>query len=84
MTSNEISSSKEISKDKDILWDEIGFHKPVAGFWYNLSLGLFEYFVGAVIVGAFFVIFFPFPESDGYVGTIHRSFCNTRCVQKGS
>ena len=48
------------------LWEEIGFHKPMAGFWYNLILNLIEIGLGILMSGILLNIFYPFPESKGY------------------
>lgn len=54
-------------EDLKYLWEKIGFHKPLAGFWYNLFLNLIELALGIVLSGVLYNIFYPFPESRGYV-----------------
>jgi hypothetical protein len=44
-------SSLPNGQSKTELWEEIGFHKPVAGFWYNLNLFLIELVLGIFISG---------------------------------
>lgn len=56
------------------LWEQIGFHKPVAGFWYNLTLTLIELITGIFLSGAVLAYFFPFPDSQGYLDTIGSFF----------
>ena len=56
------------------LWEQIGFHKPVAGFWYNLILFLIEIIFGIFLSGALLSYFFPFPESNGYISTVNDLF----------
>ncbi len=52
--------------DKDQLWDEIGFHKALAGFWYKLIFSLFSMIFGIAIIGLYYKYLYPFPESAGY------------------
>ena len=47
-------------------WEEIGFFKPIAGFWYNLFFTLINLALGAIISGVFLNYLLPFPESMGY------------------
>nr|MDO8109084.1 hypothetical protein [Candidatus Sigynarchaeota archaeon] len=47
------------------LWDQIGFHKPMAGFWTNLVFTLIGIVLSAVLMGALISYFYPFPESLG-------------------
>jgi O-antigen/teichoic acid export membrane protein len=47
-------------------WEDIGFHKPIAGFWYNLFFTLINLGLGIVISGVFLNYIYPFPESMGY------------------
>ncbi len=48
------------------LWEKIGFHKPLAGFWYNLIFSLISMILGLFISGVIVNIFYPYPESNGY------------------
>jgi hypothetical protein len=48
------------------LWDQIGFHKPMAGFWFNILYTLIAIVLSSVLMGAFMNAFFPYPESLGY------------------
>ena len=48
------------------LWEEIGFHKPLAGFWYNLLFSLISLILGLFLSGILINIFYPYPESNGY------------------
>lgn len=48
------------------LWDEIGFHKPMAGFWFNITYTLIGIVLSAFLMGYLMSIFYPFPESVGY------------------
>jgi O-antigen/teichoic acid export membrane protein len=47
-------------------WEDIGFHKPIAGFWYNLFFMLINLGLGVVISGVLLNYIYPFPESMGY------------------
>ncbi|MHA1684181.1 MAG: hypothetical protein ACTSUE_24810 [Promethearchaeota archaeon] len=48
------------------LWQEIGFHKPLAGFWFNLLFSLISLITGLFLSGILVSIFYPYPESNGY------------------
>ncbi|MHA1793847.1 MAG: hypothetical protein ACTSVI_14485 [Promethearchaeota archaeon] len=71
LTSRNFSSMDDRNHDLDgtrvsELWDEIGFHRPVAGFWYRLVLELLT-----ILIPIFFVYFmlkeiYPYPTSRGY------------------
>ncbi|MFX0099781.1 MAG: hypothetical protein ACFFCS_09370 [Candidatus Hodarchaeota archaeon] len=50
------------------LWEQIGFHKPLAGFFYNLTFSLITMLFGVFMTGAIIQIFYPYPESNGYRG----------------
>lgn len=56
------------------LWDEIGFHKPIAGFWYNISFTLIAIVLSAFLVGQLMNFFYPFPESFGYKDLVFGYF----------
>ena len=58
----------ELPKEKNtsVLWDEIGFHKPMAGFWYNIIYTIIGILISAVVMGKLMSFFYPFPESWGY------------------
>src|SRR5271157_4476973 len=53
-------------QEVDEMWEAIGFHKPLAGFWYNLTFSLITLVTGLVFSGALLSIFYPYPESNGY------------------
>lgn len=61
---------EEIVPDEEMpvseLWKQIGFHKPLAGFWYNLTFTLISLFLGILLSGYLIKIFYPYPESNGY------------------
>ncbi len=68
MESNEIpfKAEKTEIQSVDSLWDKIGFHKPLAGFYYNLTFSLISLILGLFITGVIVNIFYPYPESNGY------------------
>lgn len=70
-----LMKEKPAEKDgqKD-LWDEIGFHKPLAGFWYNLLYTLIGIVISAGLMGILMNTFYPFPESWGYREIITSMF----------
>ena len=48
------------------LWDEIGFHKPMAGFWFNVVYTIIGIIISSVVMGYFMSFFYPYPASSGY------------------
>jgi hypothetical protein len=59
-------TSNIIERDPSKLWDEIGFHKPMAGFWFSLTYTLIGILISATLMGYFMQYFYPYPESWGY------------------
>ncbi|MBD3349942.1 MAG: hypothetical protein GF364_00470, partial [Candidatus Lokiarchaeota archaeon] len=58
---------KEVDKKSTTeLWDEIGFHKPLAGFWYKIAFYLINLVLGLVLISIWYKYFYPYPESMGY------------------
>jgi hypothetical protein len=45
------------------IWQNIGFHRPLAGFFYNLVFMFFGVFFGIFIGSFLFNLMYPFPES---------------------
>jgi hypothetical protein len=58
------SLTQDLSIDE--LWDHIGFHKPLAGFWFGLSFKILSLILSIIISGVLINYFYPFPESIGY------------------
>lgn len=56
------------------LWDEIGFHKPIAGFWYKIIYQFIGIGVSAVVMGYLINYFYPYPESFGYKDVVVNLF----------
>ncbi|MEX2680499.1 MAG: hypothetical protein Q6373_002790, partial [Candidatus Sigynarchaeota archaeon] len=54
------------SKTTADLWDQIGFHKPMAGFWFNITYTIIAIAASAVLMGYLMSTFYPYPESMGY------------------
>jgi hypothetical protein len=52
--------------DKEELWNQIGFHKALAGFWYKLIFSLFSIVFGLILLPLYYKILYPYPESAGY------------------
>jgi hypothetical protein len=60
-------STKEAEKEEvKSLWDSIGFHKPVAGFWNNLLYQIGVLILPALIAIQLLKVLYPYPESRGY------------------
>jgi hypothetical protein len=59
---------------EDQLWDEIGFHKPLGGFWYNLLFLLINMITGTFLTTWMISYFYPFPESLGFISTVDGMF----------
>ncbi|MHA1340359.1 MAG: hypothetical protein ACTSRZ_09145 [Promethearchaeota archaeon] len=60
-------------EDRD-LWDEIGFHRPLGGFWYKF---IYEFLI--IIIPIFLATFlvkvlYPYPISRGYQSTFTNLF----------
>jgi hypothetical protein len=55
---------KQITNEE--IWQNIGFHRPLAGFFYNLVFYFFGIFFGVFIGGFLYNLMYPFPESLGY------------------
>jgi hypothetical protein len=62
------------SIDTSQLWDEIGFHKPMAGFWFNIVYTVIGILLSATFMGYFMSYFYPFPESWGYRDIAYQIF----------
>nr|MDO8116124.1 hypothetical protein [Candidatus Sigynarchaeota archaeon] len=55
----------QVGEDKD-LWDKIGFHRPLGGFWYRLILELGIILIPILFVSFWLTVLYPYPESLGY------------------
>ncbi|MHA1370284.1 MAG: hypothetical protein ACTSRA_11285, partial [Promethearchaeota archaeon] len=48
------------------LWENVGFHRPLAGFFYNLPFYLMTIIIGLAFTSFIWKLLYPFPESMGY------------------
>ncbi len=64
--------SEEVSTQE--LWDKIGFHKPLAGFTFNLIFAVISQIISVFIAGILVNIFYPYPESNGYRNVVAGIF----------
>lgn len=48
------------------LWENIGFHRPIAGMFYQLPFTLITAILGLALMSFIFNLLYPFPESMGY------------------
>lgn len=62
------------SSQARILWDKLGFHRPMGGFWYKLIFELLEILLSVVFAAWLFNLMYPFPESRGYASTFTDLF----------
>ncbi|MBD3350419.1 MAG: hypothetical protein GF364_02930, partial [Candidatus Lokiarchaeota archaeon] len=58
--------SKDPTNENEELWNSIGFHRPLAGFWYHLALTILHILSASVATILLFPIMFPYPQIDGY------------------
>ena len=52
-------------RDKKKLWDQIGFHRPIAGFWHNFMLQILIIILPTFWAGFLLSYLYPFPEMRG-------------------
>ncbi|MBD3353306.1 MAG: hypothetical protein GF364_17630 [Candidatus Lokiarchaeota archaeon] len=71
-----METEQTITEDPSIdeLWDEIGFHKPMAGFWYKLIYQFIGLAISAFFMGYLISFFYPYPESFGYKDVVVNLF----------
>ncbi|MBN2150123.1 MAG: hypothetical protein JW839_01630 [Candidatus Lokiarchaeota archaeon] len=55
----------QMAREED-LWDKIGFHRPLGGFWFRLILELGIILIPILFVSFWLTILYPYPESLGY------------------
>ncbi|MHA1717732.1 MAG: hypothetical protein ACTSXP_18975, partial [Promethearchaeota archaeon] len=56
------------------LWDEIGFHRPIGGFWYKLILEVGILLIPVLLVSFMLKYIYPYPTSKGYEQTFSGLF----------
>ena len=44
-------------QSQEEMWNEIGFHKPLAGFWYKVILTIIGLFIGVFLLNSFIISF---------------------------
>ncbi|MBD3351284.1 MAG: hypothetical protein GF364_07335 [Candidatus Lokiarchaeota archaeon] len=69
MENEEMDSSEQEISVSD-LWENIGFHRPLGGFFYKLPLEVLSLGLGFIFAGFLWGILYPFPESMGYRSAI--------------
>lgn len=47
-------------------WEEIGFHRPLGGFWFDLTIKIFSAIIGLLLISAIYKYLYPYPEMEGY------------------
>jgi hypothetical protein len=72
--SDQTPENQEEIPSEDELWDEIGFHKPLAGFWYNMVFLMVNMVTGTFLTSFMISYFYPFPESLGFISTVDGIF----------
>ncbi len=70
------STSEKTAEGKTTadLWDQIGFHKPMAGFWFNITYTIIAIVASAILMGYLMSMFYPYPESMGYRDIAYNLF----------
>jgi hypothetical protein len=61
-------------KPKEDLWDQVGFHRQLSGFFYKVVFSIFHIVMGIVTALLLFPIMFPYPETKGYYDTATSIF----------
>ena len=73
LNSGETKQEDEIKSSAE-LWDEIGFHRPLGGFWFKLVFALLTIIFGLGVLGFYFQYLYPYPESAGYRSIVGGTF----------
>lgn len=71
---NEPTKTSESIVETSDLWDQIGFHKPIAGFWFNITFTLIAIGASMIFVGKLMSFFYPYPESFSYKDIVFSFF----------
>ncbi len=61
-------------KPKEDLWEAVGFHRMLGGFFYKVVFTIFHIVMGIVTALLLFPIMFPYPETKGYYDTATSLF----------
>ncbi|MFX0099829.1 MAG: hypothetical protein ACFFCS_09610 [Candidatus Hodarchaeota archaeon] len=59
---------------KEELWERVGFHKAMGGWWYGLIFLMVNMFTGIFVTSTVIAVFYPFPSSGAYVSTVGSLF----------
>lgn len=65
---------EEETNNKNNFWNEVGFHKTMGGYFYNIILTILEMALGLIMSGIFLSYLYPYPESQGYSGIVGSLF----------
>ncbi|MBD3185724.1 hypothetical protein GF325_02755 [Candidatus Bathyarchaeota archaeon] len=69
-----ISKHKEKKKAQQALareyWKQVGFHRPLGGFWFNYVLLLILALPGIIVIGIVLPAILPYPSALGFNNTI--------------
>ncbi|MHA1682740.1 MAG: hypothetical protein ACTSUE_17505 [Promethearchaeota archaeon] len=74
---NHQKSHKDIMKEipkANRLWDDIGFHRPLGGFWYKFLLEISIIIIPIFLVSFMLKLIYPYPTSQGYKDTFSGIF----------
>ncbi len=74
----EVSTTTQETEFSDLssseLWQNIGFHRPLSGYFYNIPILIISIVISVGIAGTFFRYIYPFPESLGYKTAVSGIF----------
>lgn len=73
-SNEEETTPNEEIKPPEELWDEIGFHRPLGGFWFRVIFILITAIFGLAVVGVYYKYIYPYPESVGYRTIVGGTF----------
>ncbi|MEX2719039.1 MAG: hypothetical protein Q6370_022310 [Candidatus Sigynarchaeota archaeon] len=62
------------AEPKEDLWEAVGFHRMLGGFFYKIVFTIFHIVMGIVTALLLFPIMFPYPETKGYYDTATSLF----------
>ncbi|MBN2152594.1 MAG: hypothetical protein JW839_14165 [Candidatus Lokiarchaeota archaeon] len=68
------ASLETAERPKEDLWEAVGFHRMLGGFFYKIVFTIFHIVMGIVTALLLFPIMFPFPETKGYYDTATSLF----------
>nr|MDO8109212.1 hypothetical protein [Candidatus Sigynarchaeota archaeon] len=55
-------------------WDTIGYQRVLGGFFYDWGIELVGFFIGALLLPLYILIFIPYPSATGYFDIAERFF----------